>query len=65
MNPASSSQADRPAEHDEARGRRREHALVIEAESEEAVRVRLAGDPWFATVQRVESVRAWQIWLRG
>jgi uncharacterized protein YciI len=39
--------------------------LVIEAESEQAVRERLAGDPWSGTVLRIESIRPWQIWLRG
>jgi uncharacterized protein YciI len=39
--------------------------LVIEAPDEAAVRARLSGDPWFETVLRIESIRPWQIWLRG
>jgi uncharacterized protein YciI len=39
--------------------------LIVEAENEDAVRERLAGDPWFGTTLRVESIRQWQIWLRA
>jgi len=39
--------------------------LIVEADNEDAVRERLAGDPWFGTVLRIESIRPWQIWLRG
>jgi uncharacterized protein YciI len=39
--------------------------LVVEAPDEAAVRERMARDPWFETVLRIESIRPWQIWLRG
>ena len=39
--------------------------LVIEAPDEAAVKARLSSDPWFETVLRIESIRPWQIWLRG
>jgi uncharacterized protein YciI len=38
--------------------------LIVEASSEEAVRERLAGDPWSETVLHLDSVRSWSIWLR-
>jgi uncharacterized protein YciI len=39
--------------------------LVVDAESEAAVRARLARDPWAGGVLRVESIRPWTIWLRS
>jgi uncharacterized protein YciI len=39
--------------------------LVVEAESEAAVRARLAGDPWDESVLTTQSVEPWQVWLRG
>jgi uncharacterized protein YciI len=39
--------------------------LVVDAESEAAVRTRLAGDPWVGGVLRIESIRSWTIWLRS
>jgi uncharacterized protein YciI len=39
--------------------------LIVEAENEDAVRRRLADDPWFETVLQLVSIRPWQIWLRG
>jgi hypothetical protein len=37
--------------------------LVIQAESEDAVRARLAEDPWSESVLRVEWVEPWSVWL--
>jgi len=39
--------------------------LVVEAESEDAVRSTLAGDPWSETHLRVGAVDAWTIRLDG
>jgi uncharacterized protein YciI len=39
--------------------------LVFAAESEAAVRGRLAADPWEDTILRIESVEPWSVWLRG
>ena len=38
---------------------------VIEAESEDAVRARLAADPWSDTHLQVHSIDAWTIRLDG
>jgi uncharacterized protein YciI len=39
---------------------------VVEAESEEAIRTRLADDPWAPTeILRVASIEPWQLWLDG
>jgi uncharacterized protein YciI len=38
--------------------------LVVEADGEEAVRARLAEDPWPEEVLTVESVRRWAVLLR-
>jgi uncharacterized protein YciI len=38
--------------------------LVVEADGEEAVRSRLAEDPWPEEVLTIESVRPWSVWLR-
>jgi uncharacterized protein YciI len=39
--------------------------LVFAAESEAAIRARLADDPWEDTILRIESVEPWSVWLRG
>jgi hypothetical protein len=39
--------------------------LVVEAESEDAVRGRLARDPWSETHLRVDTIDAWTIRLDG
>jgi hypothetical protein len=39
--------------------------LVVRAESEEAVRERLAGDPWPEDLLTIESVEPWTVWLRS
>ena len=39
--------------------------LAVEAESEDAVRATLAGDPWTGTHLRTESVEPWTIRLDG
>ena len=39
---------------------------VVEAESEDAIRTRLAADPWAPTgILRVASIEPWQLWLDG
>lgn len=39
---------------------------AIEAESEEAIRARLAEDPWAPTgILRIASIEPWQLWLDG
>jgi uncharacterized protein YciI len=37
---------------------------VVDAESEEAVRARLAEDPWGEDMLETKSVEPWSIWLR-
>ncbi len=37
--------------------------VVVQAESEAAVRERLAGDPWPEELLTIESVERWSIWL--
>jgi uncharacterized protein YciI len=39
--------------------------LVVRAASEEAVRERLAADPWPETLLTIESVEPWTVWLRS
>jgi uncharacterized protein YciI len=39
--------------------------LVVDAESEAAVRARLAEDPWAGEVLTIASVEPWSVWLRG
>jgi uncharacterized protein YciI len=39
--------------------------LIVDAEDEQAVRARLAQDPWFGSILRIESVRPWSVWLRS
>ena len=43
----------------------RRAVLVVEAESEDAVRAELARDPWSETHLRVEAVDPWTIRLDG
>jgi hypothetical protein len=38
---------------------------LVEAESEEAVRDRLADDPWPEELLRIERIEPWTIWLRS
>jgi uncharacterized protein YciI len=39
--------------------------MIVDAESEAAVRARLADDPWQEDMLITESVRAWSVWLRA
>jgi uncharacterized protein YciI len=39
--------------------------LIISAESEAAVRARLAEDPWTEEMLTIESVRPWSVWVRA
>jgi uncharacterized protein YciI len=39
--------------------------LVVAADDEDAVRARLADDPWYERVLTIASIRPWSIWLRG
>ena len=39
--------------------------LVVHAESEEAIRERLAGDPWPEELLTIESIEPWSVWLRS
>jgi hypothetical protein len=39
--------------------------LVVDAQSEEEARSRLAADPWADGVLILRSVQPWTIWLRG
>jgi uncharacterized protein YciI len=39
--------------------------LVVDAESESAIRARLAEDPWANAMLTIESVRPWSVWLRA
>lgn len=39
--------------------------LVVETESEAAIRARLADDPWSNDMLAIESVEPWSVWLRG
>jgi uncharacterized protein YciI len=42
-----------------------ETLLVVAVESEEAIRGRLAPDPWAGSLLTVVSVEPWTVWLRG
>ena len=44
------------------RSRRR---VVVDLESEAAVRARLADDPWLDDVLTIKSVEPWSVWLRA
>jgi uncharacterized protein YciI len=39
--------------------------LVVKLESEEAIRARLAADPWMNEVLTIRSVEPWTVWLRA
>jgi uncharacterized protein len=39
--------------------------LVMDADSEAEVRVRLAEDPWKDDMLTIESVRPWSVWVRA
>jgi hypothetical protein len=39
--------------------------LVVDVESEAAIRARLAEDPWAKGMLTIESVRPWSVWLRA
>ena len=39
--------------------------LVVDAESEAAIRTRLAEDPWANDMLTIESVEPWSVWLRA
>jgi hypothetical protein len=39
--------------------------VVLDLESEAAVRARLAEDPWVDTVLTIVSVEPWTVWLRA
>ena len=38
--------------------------LVVEADTEAQVRVRLAADPWEGSILTILSVKPWSVWLR-
>jgi uncharacterized protein YciI len=38
--------------------------LIVEADSEDAVRDRLSADPWYERILRIDNIRPWSIWLR-
>jgi hypothetical protein len=38
---------------------------VVAAESEAAVRARLAADPWADEILTITSVKPWSVWLRA
>jgi uncharacterized protein YciI len=39
--------------------------LVVDVDSEAAIRARLAEDPWAGDILTIESVRPWSVWLRA
>jgi uncharacterized protein YciI len=39
--------------------------LLVDVESDAAIRTRLADDPWMDGVLTIQSVEPWTIWLRG
>ena len=39
--------------------------LVVDVESEAAIRARLADDPWADDLLTIKSVEPWSVWLRG
>jgi uncharacterized protein YciI len=39
--------------------------MVIDADSEDVIRARLAEDPWGEEMLTIESVRPWSVWLRA
>jgi uncharacterized protein YciI len=42
-----------------------ETLLVVDVESEQAIRDRLASDPWAGTLLTLASVESWHVWLKG
>ena len=43
----------------------RDALLLVDLESEAAVRERLAADPWMESVLHMVSIEPWTVWLRG
>jgi uncharacterized protein YciI len=39
--------------------------LVVDVESEAAIRARLAEDPWANGMLTIKSVKPWSVWLRA
>jgi uncharacterized protein YciI len=39
--------------------------LIVDADGEEAIRARLAADPWMDSVLTIASIRPWSVWLRS
>jgi uncharacterized protein YciI len=39
--------------------------LIVDADSEAAIRARLAEDPWENDMLTTESVKPWSVWLRA
>ena len=39
--------------------------LVVDVDSEAAIRARLADDPWATNMLTIESVEPWSVWLRA
>jgi uncharacterized protein YciI len=39
--------------------------LVVDMESEAAIRTRLGDDPWGNDMLTIESVKPWSVWLRA
>jgi uncharacterized protein YciI len=39
--------------------------LVVDAESEAAIRARLTEDPWANAMLTIERVKPWSVWLRA
>ena len=39
--------------------------LVVDVESEAAIRTRLADDPWANRILTIKSVEPWSVWLRA
>ena len=39
--------------------------LLLEAESEEAIRARLADDPWLDTILTITTIEPWTVWIRA
>lgn len=39
--------------------------LIVDEESEEAIRARLADDPWADSILTIKTVEPWSVWLRA
>ena len=39
--------------------------LVVDVDSEAAIRARLADDPWAGSILTIASVQPWSVWLRA